>query len=66
MRNELSGCTKCGEFLYWLKTVQLLKKDTLVTTAVSFVTSVCLSVCLPIHSFTRNIAFHHIAHTQFY
>jgi len=31
MRNELFGSIKCGEFLDWLRTGQVLKKDSAIS-----------------------------------
>jgi hypothetical protein len=43
--NELSGSIKCGEFLYWLQTGQLLKKDSAPWTKQVNTVRPCKDIC---------------------
>ena len=50
--NEPSGSIKCGEFLDWLKTGQLLKKDCAACMFVCVYVCVCMFVCVYVCMFS--------------
>jgi hypothetical protein len=70
--NEPSGCMKCGEFLDWPRTCQLLKKDytgwswgcTRIQTPSAFVVYCVTSVCYVYFRFVTDVCC--LMHTAIY